>query len=573
MGSGTDSTQMRMSVTSPTRRGARRRLWALALGAAALAAMAGLLLPARDAESATGDNVVFILTDDQAMNELAAMPNVQSLIGGRGATFRRAYIPYPLCCPSRAGLLSGQYMHNHGVRGNELPYGGWERFRPHEANALPVWTGDAGYYNIHIGKYMNGYAPLGEPSAWVPPGWDEWYGKLSEGPLYFNYGVVEKTGPAATPEVQFYGDQDSDYQTDVFGRKAVQFVDGLTGADPPFMMNLWFNSPHAPFDPAPRHLYSLGTAPLPKVQAFNEKDIADKPRWLRKQAKARLSKGLRKTIDTERRRRLEMLLSVDEAVGALVAELGNEGILDETYIVFASDNGFFRGEHRIAGGKYLAYEPSARVPLMIRGPGIPAGTVSDELVSSLDITQTIREIATGSTDPALDGRSLLPYAQNAALRSTRPILLEADTGPGKGSPGFDPQGASAAAAKLSRAGLLGRRGVDDLDQEKMASKSVANGNFAPAYRAIRTERYLYVLYANKQSELYDLRRDPAQLHNLVRNERFRFVRKWLYGHMAVFSTCVGAPCRAEIGPEPRPRKKGRTPRPKSPRPDKKSEPN
>ncbi len=94
-----------------------------------------------------------------------------------------------------------------------------------------------------------------------------------------------------------------------------------------------------------------------------------------------------------------MLRSVDEAVGALIARLASEGVLDETYIIFASDNGFFRGEHRIAGGKFLAYDPSSKIPLMIRGPGIPAGTVSDELVSELDITQTIVEIATGVVEP------------------------------------------------------------------------------------------------------------------------------------------------------------------------------
>ena len=145
-------------------------------------------------------------------------------------------------------------------------------------------------------------------------------------------------------------------------------------------------------------------------------------------------------------------------------------MLDDTYIVFASDNGFFRGEHRIAGGKYLAYEPSSRVPLMIRGPGIPAGVQSDELVSAIDIPQTIEEIATGATDPDADGRSFLPYALNPALRSTRPLLLEADTGPGKGNAGFDPQTASVSAAKVAKVKVAGRKGVKNLDQEKMADE-------------------------------------------------------------------------------------------------------
>jgi N-acetylglucosamine-6-sulfatase len=543
--------------------GARGRLAALALFGALVAGGAALALSSpREAESATGDNVIFILTDDQASNELAFMPNVANLIGGQGASFARAYAPYPLCCPSRASLLSGQHMHNHGVRGNIAPAGGWEAFRPKEASVLPVWTQAAGYYNLHIGKYVNGYAAASPAPFPVPPGWDEWYGKVSEAPLYYNYQLIEKTGPGDTPEIGFYGDQTAEYQTDVLRDKAIDFVDGLGAGETPFMMNLWFNAPHGPYDPAARHQGALATSPLPKVQAYDEKDMSDKPKWLRKQSRKRLPKGLKKTINVERRRRLEMLLSVDEAVGALVTKLSTEGILDDTYIVFASDNGFFRGEHRIAGGKFLPHEPSARIPLMIRGPGIPPGGISQELVSTLDITQTVLEIATGSTNAGLDGRSLLPYAQNPALRTTRPILLEADTGGGQGSPGFDPQAASASDAKLAKAKLLGRKGVKDLDQEPMATKSAANGNFAPAYKAIRTERYLFVLYANKQTELYDMYRDPAQLRNKTGDPRYRRVRKFLRRQITAFAACGGPTCRIEIGPDPRPLKRKSRSKPK-----------
>ena len=382
----------------------------------AILALAGALtlgLATRDAEGASPTNVIFILTDDQTAGELAVMPNTQALIGSQGATFRRAYASYPLCCPSRATLLSGQYMHNHGIRGNLPPFGGWENFKPHEPDALPVWTKDSGYYNIQIGKYMNGYGPTASDPAPVPDGWDEWYGKVSEPSVYFNYNLLEKTGPSDGPEVKFYGGGPSDYQTDVLGQKAREFIDGLDGSQQPFMMNLWFNAPHGPFEPAPRHLFTLAGAGLPKVPGFNEKNISDKPRWLQKQARKRFGKGLKRTITSERLRRVEQLLSVDEAVRRLFDSLSEAGILDETYIIFASDNGFFRGEHRIVGGKYLPYDPSSKVPLLIRGPGIPAGAVSDELVSLTDLPETILEIA-GSPDPSLDGRSLLPYAQNPA---------------------------------------------------------------------------------------------------------------------------------------------------------------
>jgi arylsulfatase A-like enzyme len=528
---------------------------------AAILVMAGALtlgLATRDAEGASPKNVIFILTDDQTAGELAVMPNTQALIGSRGSTFRRAYASYPLCCPSRATLLSGQYMHNHGIRGNLPPFGGWENFKHHEPNALPVWTEDSGYYNIQIGKYMNGYGPTASDPAPVPDGWDEWYGKVSEPSVYFNYNLLEKTGPSDGPEVKFYGGAPSDYQTDVLGQKAREFIDGLDGSQQPFMMNLWFNAPHGPFEPAPRHLFTLAGAGLPKVPGFNEKNISDKPRWLQKQARKRFGKGLKRTITSERLRRLEQLVSVDEAVRRLFDSLSEAGILDDTYVIFASDNGFFRGEHRIVGGKYLPYEPSSKVPLLIRGPGIPAGAVSDELVSLTDLPETILEIV-GSPDTSLDGRSLLPYAQNPGARSARPILLEADTGPGRGNAGPDAaSSASVARSATTRARLAGRKGVKNLDQEKdpiKSLKSAANGNFAPAYKAIRTDRYLYVLYANGQTELYDMLYDPGQVRSLAADRRFKPVRNYLFNALVSLATCAGASCRADLPPEPLPLKR------------------
>lgn len=536
-----------------------RRPAALAAAVLALAAALALGTATHDAEGAPGDNVIFILTDDQAASEIAAMPNTQTMVGGQGITFTRAYIPYPLCCPSRASMLTGEYMHNHQVRGNIEPAGGWFAFKPHESNTLATRLDSAGYYNVHIGKYVNGYA-AGLPNPLpVPPGWDEWYGKVSESALYFNYSLIEKEGPADTPDVEFYGDQSNEYQTDVIRDKAVDFIDTAGGAETPFMMNVWFNSPHGPYDPAPRHLFALANATLPKLQAFNEQDIRDKPKWLRKQARKKLNKTLIKTIASERKRRAEMLLSVDEAVAAIVAELDEENLLDDTYIIFTSDNGFFRGEHRIAGGKYLPHDPSSRVPLMVRGPGITAGVQSSELVSGIDIPQTIQEITTGAQDPSADGRSFLPYALNPSLRSTRPLLLEADTGPGKGNAGFEPQAASVSRAQVSKVKVAGRRGVKNLDQEPMGTKSAANGNFSPAYRAIRTDRYLYVLYANGQSELYDLLLDPAQKKSVHADPRYKRVRRFLFPRLVTLAGCDQAVCRADAGADPVPT---RGPKPK-----------
>jgi N-acetylglucosamine-6-sulfatase len=524
-----------------------------------LIALVGAGVATREASGAPSHpNVLFILTDDMTSSELAGMPNVESLIAAQGTTFNEAYVSFPLCCPSRATLMSAQYMHNHGVRGNFFPNGSWARFAPHESNDLPVWLHDDGYYNVHIGKYMNGYAQ-NATSLFVPPGWDQWYGKVSEDPLYFDYTVIEKTGPTAEPHITFYGDQPSDYQTDVFADRAINFVNDQTPAQRPFLLDLWFNSPHGPFDPAPRDLYSLAGAPLTRLPGFNEKDMSDKPAWLRRQTRYPLSHAQIKTVDNERHRQQEQLISVDQAVGKLVAALKDKGILDNTYIIFSSDNGFFRGEHRIVSGKYLPYDPASRVPLLIRGPGIPAGGVSNELVWNGDIPQTIVQIASGSENGDADGRSLLPYAIDPAKRSTRPILLEGDTGPG--GTGAEAAQTAAVHAREARVGVAGKRGVDNLDQERDAIKSAANTDTAPAYRSIRTDRYEYTLYANGQSELYDMKRDPAQLNSVVNDPRYRFVKRWLYAQLIPLSTCAGPPCRVEIGPDPLPLSK-RAVRPK-----------
>jgi N-acetylglucosamine-6-sulfatase len=534
------------SLRIPTKPRARARA-ALAAAMALAAVAAGSLTAGRAEGARIGSNIIFILTDDMNSSELVGMPNVMSEIAGQGTTFNRAYVSFPLCCPSRATMMRGQYMHNHGVRGNFPPQGGWPKFQPHEASALPVWVRAAGYHNVHIGKYMNGY-PTQNGELPVPVGWDEWYGKVSEDALYFNYQLIEKSGESAPPRVTFYGDQPLDYQTDVFSDRAADFVRDHPVSQEPFLVDLWFNSPHGPFEPAPRDLFRLAGARLPKLPAFNEKDISDKPKWFQRQARKRLSREQIKLIDNERRRAQEQLLSVDASVGELIQALRSEGILDETYIIFTSDNGFFRGEHRIVNGKYLPYDPSSRVPLLIRGPGVPAGGVSDELVWNGDITQTILQIATGSENPALDGRSLLPFAESPALRTTRPILLEADTGPGTGA---EQAGTSAARARQARVGVIGRRGVKNLEQEPNAIKS-ATTNSAPAYRSIRTDRYEFTVYANGQTELYDMWRDPAQLRSLVRDPRYRYVRQWLSNALIPLSSCAGAPCRVELGPDPLP---------------------
>jgi N-acetylglucosamine-6-sulfatase len=575
-------------------------LVAVLLCGALVAAVAAQSLLGESATAQSGDrpNVVMLLTDDQTLDEMSGLPETSSLIGGRGTTFSRAYVSYPLCCPSRAAILTGQYMHDNGVHGNSPPDGGYQRFHAEglEQRDLPIWLQGAGYHNVQIGKYLNGYG--GSPAP-VPPGWDEWYGKLSEydesvkgGRLYFNYqlredppadgGVPCPSGDPDPPGEPFtceYGEDSADYQTDVFRDMAVEAIHRLGGSsgEAPFFLNVDLNAPHSPYVPAPRHQGTLAGVPLPPPPGLNEPNVSDKPFFLRRLPK--LGNGKLTAIENRRRSRLEMLRSVDDAVGAIVQALSAEGQLDNTYLIFTSDNGYFSGEHRIRQGKYLPHEPASHVPMMIRGPGIPAGGTSPELVSNVDLASTIAQIAGASPMLAQDGRSLLPYAQQPSLRTARPILLEGDTGSNiddEGAEGVTPQDQDDFARfqqklrrekkrlrkrcnKLrrkspKRAILCYRQGVRNIEQEPVDTIYKLR---APAYRGIRTDRYALFLYSTGEVELYDMWSDPYQLASVSKNPRYRTVRKTLLADLDRLARCSGASCSAAIGADPRPAKKKR----------------
>ena len=343
----------------------RTKITLLAAVAACLTVLAGVLAGEQSAQASSNEpNVIFILTDDQTTSELAAMPNVLAGSAAQGATFKRAYVPYPLCCPSRASLLSGEYMHNHGVRGNVEPAGGWGAFRAHESNALPVWTHDAGYYNVQIGKYMNGYASAAGSAA-GPGRLGRVVRKGLRGDsltVFFNYLARSRRRrvPARRdPRRSLAPDQDDEYQTDVFGAKAVDFdrrlgPGGHAVHDEPLVQR-------APLAVRSRRRATSSLADGRPAEAPG----LQREGHLRQAAVAAQAGQAPGQGAAEDDRRgappaIEQLLSVDEAVGARSRSCSAEGILDDTYIIFASDNGYFRGEHRIAGGKFLRYEPSAR---------------------------------------------------------------------------------------------------------------------------------------------------------------------------------------------------------------------
>jgi N-acetylglucosamine-6-sulfatase len=483
--------------------------------------------PVEDYARAGRPNVVVLMTDDETMSDMTVMPRTRRLLGARGVTFPHSYVSYPVCCPSRATYLSGQYAHNHRVMGLYPPTGGYGRFD--RWNSLPLWLQRAGYATAHIGKYMNGYGS--QVRADVPPGWTEWYGALDRS-TYRMWGyTLNENGTRHTYGTQF--DQNPRlYQTDVYRHKAVDFIKRRAPSRRPFFLSVAFLAPHHEtrsirarsghvVRPAPRHAGTLGYDPPPASPAFAEAQLGDKPEFLRRNGP--LTAPTVDQIAARHRDRQESLLAVDEAVKAVVTALRRAGELDSTYILFTSDNGYMQGEHDVPSGKMLPYEPSTQVPLLLRGPQIPAGRVSRELVGNVDLAASILAVAEARPGKVLDGRSLLPFARDPDRRSLRPLLHE--TG--------------------------GRRYVSVPDHDGGEAGKVRR---VMSYRAVRTLRWLYVEYRAGPRELYDLTADPYELRSLDEEPGYRGVRTVLHRVLERLATCRGAACGRAVPslPEPAP---------------------
>ena len=461
-----------------------RKPWSLAGAALAAAVLGGL--PAgggvEEARAADRPNVVVIMTDDQDAKSVRVMRGVRQQLGGRGTTFTNAFATFPLCCPSRVTFLTGQYAHNHGVLDNHPPNGGYQAFK--DSGTLPVSLNRAGYRTAWFGKYLNGYsaANVDTPAERndIPPGWDRWYAAL--GNAYFG-GSFNDNG-------RFRKLSRSIYQTDHLANKAVNFIRESAHRANPFFLTLAVKAPHAENGPnpkpAPRHRGDLRGIGLPTPPSFNEQDVSDKPAFVPRE---RLGLADQRMLRSRHQARLETLLGVDEAVKRIIAGLRRAGELRNTLVVFTSDNGLLNGEHRLISKTYL-YEESAKVPLLMRGPGIPRGKERSQLVGNIDIAPTILDTAGAEPLRVMDGRSLLPLAQSPQVGRNRDLLFE--------------------------------------NQQSTA---------------VRTQRYMYAEHPNDEFELYDLRSDPFQLRSRHDDPSLAGVRATLAQRLAELEDCAGQSCR------------------------------
>ena len=453
-------------------------------------------------------NILVLETDDQTLDSMAYMPKTRALIGDQGATFTRSFANYSLCCPSRSTLYTGQYAHNHGVLSNKLPTGGFTRLDT--SNWLPLWLQAAGYRTMHVGKFLNGYGRDAPPT--VPPGFDDWNGFVDPS-TYSYYGyMVDENGVLRThPGV---------YSTDFVTQRARDLIAAASPAAKPWFMSVAFLAPHSgrprePDDPRglptpavpPKYANVFATLPLPMPPSFNEADVSDKPAVIRN--RPRFRPGRIAAIREMYSQRLESLLGVDDGIASILARLRATGELSNTLILFTSDNGFFHGEHRIPDSKVFVYEPSIRLPLLLRGPGIPPGVTRRQLVTNADLAPTILDAARAAPGLPQDGRSLLDLVRDPGVEWGRELLLEAGT---------------------PTQGLV--------------------------LHGLRNYRYKYVEYATGESELYDLERDPYELNSLHASAALAGLRAGLARRLHALERCKGAGCRAKPKLRLRVRKRG-----------------
>ena len=445
----------------------------LRLSVLAAAAVVGVLLAGgaallslgseeASAQAAQRPNVVFVLTDDQMPGTEKKMNALQRDVVREGVKFTNMTSTFPLCCPGRATLLRGQYAHNTQIYGNSPPAGGWRKFeaRGLHRSTFATWLDERGYQTGHFGKVMNNYRERG-----VPPGWDRWYAWNGVDMGWTSVNDQGKQKPLDRQEAD-----------SLVAKEALGFLDSrLTGPSGPVLAYVNFGAMHQPFAHAKVDEKKFSGANVPRSPAFNEKNVGDKPDYVRRLP--RLSKKKISRLDQDYRNGLRSLMRVDRFVADATDLLRRRGELSNTYFVFYTDNGAHFGQHRFEHGKLQPYEEDVNFPLIVRGPGIPHGEVSTELVGNHDVAPTIADMAGADAPAFVDGRSFLGLAQNPT------------------------------AAPWTRTAILGERENNGTPPNRWDMLRMKDDEGVKVYTRHQTGRV--------DKEYYDLARDPNQLHNAL----------------------------------------------------------
>jgi arylsulfatase A-like enzyme len=422
-------------------------------------------------------NIIFVLSDDLSSNLLQFMPHVQAMERD-GISFQDYFVSDSLCCPSRASIFTGDFPHDTGVYSNSGKHGGFPQFLAHgdQNHTFALALQRAGYRTALMGKYLNGYmgtrGDAGEvPATYVPPGWSTWDG-VGWGYPEFDYWLNHDG------QMQYYGRQPTDYLTDVLTRSGLQFINSSVAQNQPFLLELSTFAPHRPYRPAPRFAHDFPGLQAPQPPNFDVLPT-DAPNWLA--AHPPLSAAQIQQINFVYRRRAQSVEAIDQMIGLIQATLAADGIARNTYLVFSSDNGLHAGEYRLMPGKMTAFDTDIKVPLVVDGPGVPAGASTDAMTENIDLAKTFTEI--GATTLPSDGHSLMPLLHGQTPPDWRDAVLIEHRGP--------------------------------VTHQRDPDYQPYDSGTPPTYEAMRTHDFLYVEYADGEREYYDLRTDPFELHNLA----------------------------------------------------------
>lgn len=414
-------------------------------------------------ETSTAPNVLVVVTDDQRYGTEVGMPTLMSEIAANGVRFTRAMVPTSWCCPSRASLLTGNFAHTTGVWDNtvKVPYGAWPAFAATgaEADTLATHLDAEGYRTGLFGKYLNGMTEA--PPQYRPPGWDVFDALLAES--HYRYRFTSEVAPPGGRR---------QYLTDEITQRTVDFIRS-TAPDEPLLAYVAPYAPHAPLEPGPYRGAASRAGVMPGVRqatgwpspAVNQLDMTGHPAWMQGLLPAEtFDKSRDLSLGTAVRRQQDMLMGVDAGLERILDELALSGRLENTLIVYVSDNGFLMGEHRLQR-KHTPYNASIRVPLVMRfDRGLPAGVVDDSLaVANVDVYATILDLV-GVAPAAVDGRSLVTGERREGM------VVEATRWRGVGR---------------------------------------------PAYCGWREPDFLFVRYATGEEEAYDYAVDPHELRNVA----------------------------------------------------------
>ena len=451
-------------------------------------------------------NLVVVLLDDADVEITESMPRLRSLMIDQGVRFTSHVANTPLCGPSRALLLTGRYAHNTKVYYNDGPEGGYTPWAAAglDEKSLGPWLQAQGYRTGLFGKYINDF-PKGRAETYVPKGWDDFRGILSDREAHNLRFTMNENGA-----LKLYEAAKGGYQTDVLSQRADEFIRASEKRDDqPFFVFLAVSAPHVPPEPAERHLAAFPDEKAPRKPSYDETDLSDKPKMLKDQVTP-LTPAIGRDVDATYRAMRQSLLSVEDAMELLLKTLTETGELSNTYIFLTSDNGWMRGEHRIPAEKYAPYEESIRVPLVVRGPGIAAGSTVPRVVGLVDLTPTLLDLAGApkAVRDATDGRSMTPllHAANPTRVPWRESILIEHFGGG-----------------------------------------------APfrvrSYSGLRAEKDVYVEYVTGETEYYDLVKDPYQMDSQPASLPPATLAR-LRGRVAAMKNSAAAACRAAEGSTP-----------------------